>query len=190
MAAAGVAGTLICESAVILRTRLPASLERLRRGNVLDAAQGVPAHLTLLYPFVDPAALAPAVRRALAALARRHQPFDYSLAGMAAWPDTVYVAVDPTRPFIRLQRGLQAAFPDYPIYGRDATFRFVPHVTIAEGPAVADIGVRGDPAWRTLPRTRRAAAIEVIASGADGSWQTVWRLPLGGRDRAVDRMPS
>jgi 2'-5' RNA ligase len=143
----------------------------------------------MLYPFVDPAELSPATRRELAGVARRHRPFDYSLRGMAAWPDTIYVAVEPTSPFVRLQADLQAAFPAYPIYGRDATFRFVPHVTVVEGACVSDPALGADPAWRALPRARRATSIEVIATGPDGRWRTIWRIPLGGRAEAVGRMP-
>jgi 2'-5' RNA ligase len=190
VAAAGAAGALTRQSAVIVRTALPGGLEQLRRRSVNDAAAGVPAHLTLLYPFVDPDGLTLAIRRRLGGVARRHASFAYAMLGMAVWPDTIYVAVEPTAPFQRLQRDLQAAFPAYPIYGRDATFRFVPHVTVAEGSAVADPALTGDPGWRALPRAREATAIEVIANGADGRWRTVWRIRLGGPDRAVDRMPA
>jgi 2'-5' RNA ligase len=154
----------------------------------------VPAHLTLLYPFVEPPELAKAVRKAIEDVASHHAPFEYELSGMAVWPDTIYAAVAPTHPFIDLQHDLQAAFPAYPIYGRDATFRFVPHVTIAEGDAVADASVWSDPAWRTLPRPGRAAALEVIATGDDGRWRLVWRIPLAGTapaaHRTADRMRS
>jgi 2'-5' RNA ligase len=173
------------QSAVIVRASLPAGLERLRRASVADAGDGVPAHLTLLYPFVHPGELRLGLRRTLAGIARRHEPFDYEQVGMATWPDTIYVAVSPTEPFTRLQGALQAAFPDYPIYGREAGSRFVPHVTIAEDSAVHDEAVRSDRAWRALPRRDRATAIELIASDAGGTWRTVWRIPLGAAWRAT-----
>jgi 2'-5' RNA ligase len=176
-------------SAVIIRAHLPAGLERLRRVSVEDARHGVPAHLTLLYPFVRAAGLGPAVRRTLAGIARRHEPFDYVLDRQATWPDTIYVAVTPVARFTSLQGDLQAAFPEYPIYGRDAGFRFVPHVTIAEGRAVPDPAVRSDRAWRALPRRDRATAIECIATDPAGRWHVAWRIPLGAAARStVDRM--
>jgi 2'-5' RNA ligase len=166
-------------SAVIVRAALPPALERLRRRSVGDASVGVPAHLTLLYPFVAPARLGPAVRRSLAAIAAATDPFDYSLAGAATWPDTIYVAVEPAEPFAALQRRLGAAFPDFPIYGMESGFVFVPHVTVGEGAAVHDPAALADPGWRALPRPGRAAAIEVIARPTDAPWRTIWRLPLG-----------
>ncbi len=165
-------------SAVIVRARLPAPLERLRRASVSDAAAGVPAHLTMLYPFAAPARLGADVRAAVAAVAGRHGPFDYRLAGRAVWPDTVYVRVEAEAPFVQLQADLARAFPAFPIYGTDATFEFVPHVTIAEGKGIAG-ATEGHPAWASLPRAGRAEALEVIARGSDGRWRRIWRVPLG-----------
>jgi 2'-5' RNA ligase len=177
------------QSAVIVRASLPAGLERLRRASVDDARDGLPAHLTLLYPFVPPVELGPRTRQVLAEVARRHRPFDFEQVRQAQWSDTIYVAVSPVGPFTRLQRDLQTAFPDYPIYGRDATFRFVPHVTVAEGASVPDPLVGSDRAWRALPHRDKATAIELIASDEAGRWRLVWRIPLGAAAPATaDRM--
>jgi 2'-5' RNA ligase len=167
-------------SAVIIRTRLPAGLERLRRRSVTDAADGVPAHLTLLYPFVEPGGLDPDVRRAIASVAGRHAPFDFRLAGPGRWPDTIYVAVTPSAPFVALQADLAAVFPAYPIYGKPSDFAFVPHVTVAEGSTVDDPATIADRAWVALPRPARADALEVIADDGGGS-RLVWRVRLTGR---------
>jgi 2'-5' RNA ligase len=167
-------------SAVILRARLPAGLERLRRRSLADAADSVPAHLTMLYPFVEPDALDASVRRRIAAAAASHGPFDYRLLAAARWPDTVYVAVAPVEPLVALQADLAAAFPDYPIYGKPAGFAFVPHVTIAEGASIDDPATLTDPAWAQLPRHARASALEVIAGDGRG-WRLVWRVGLGRR---------
>jgi 2'-5' RNA ligase len=169
-------------AAVIIRIRLPAGLERLRRRSVLDAQDGVPAHLTLLYPFVEPGGLDASVRRAIASVVRRHAPIDFHLAGPARWPDTIYVAVRPANPFVALQADLAATFPGYPIYGKPADFAFVPHVTVAEGLSVDDPATLADPGWAALPRPARALALEVIADDGGGS-RLVWRVRLTGRAR-------
>ena len=166
-------------SAVIVRAPLPRGLERLRRRRVGNAAVGVPAHMTLLHPFIEREDLTTSVRRRLREVAADHRPFDYRQARQAEWPDAIYVAVDPVRPFVRLQRDLQAAFPDWPIYGAGSDFEFEPHITVADRVGKLEPGVREDPAWSALPRAARAKAIDVIATGSDGRWRLVWRIPLG-----------
>ena len=166
-------------SAVVVRAQLPAGLERLRRQRVFSATVGVPAHATLLHPFIEPEDLDRAVRRWLSQVAADHPPFDYRLAGMAEWPDATYVAIDPVEPFVALHRDLQAAFPDWPIYGADADFEFEPHITVADRAGKLEPGVGDSPAWHTLPRPARADALDVIATRPDGRWRLVWRIPLG-----------
>jgi 2'-5' RNA ligase len=165
-------------SAVIVRAHLPPGLERLRRRSVQNARDGLPAHLTLLYPFVDPSRLDRSVRAAVGAVAARNAPFDYQLVTAARWPDTIYVAVEPTKPFVALQADLGAAFPKHPIYGEPAGFAFVPHVTVAEGDASEDPRLLDGPVWSSLPRAARAVALEVIADRGRG-WRLIWRLRLG-----------
>lgn len=177
-------------SAVIVRAPLPAALERLRFASVRSAADGVPAHVTLLHPFVAPERVAPDVRRVLASVAAAQDAFEYRLAGPAYWPGTVYVRLEPDAPFVRLQAALASAFPAFPIYGSDRAFEFVPHVTVAEGAAAEDSWTQADPAWLDVPRPARATSIEVIVRGPRGRWRTVWRIGLGGgRDQPLARMP-
>ena len=174
-------------SAVIVRAQLQAGLEGLRRRCVEDATDGLPAHLTMLYPFVAPERLTRSVRSAIDDVSLRHEPFSYTLSGRAIWPDTAYVAVDPVAPFIALQADLAAAFPAFPIYGTEATFDFVPHVTIAEGRSIDDAATLESPAWASLPRAARASALEVIAKVGSAPWRTVWRIGLGGQPRSAAR---
>ena len=122
----------------------------------------------------------PSLRLAIAAVAARHPRFEYTLIGRATWPDTTYVAVEPVAAFVRLQADLASAFPGFPIYGTEASFEFVPHVTVglgvsADGPAMA-----ADPAWRALPTQAVARAVEVIVRAPGERWRTLWRVPLRG----------
>jgi hypothetical protein len=167
------------ESAIVVRVGLPAALERLRRRCVADATRGMPAHVTLSYPFIPPVELTREHRSVIAEIGRAHDAFDYRLRGPARWPDTVYASVDPVEPFLAIHRRLAAAFPDYPIYGRPAGFILVPHVTIAEGPFVDDPSVEADAAWTSLPVRRTAKALEVITSNDRVRWRLVWRVPFG-----------
>jgi 2'-5' RNA ligase len=162
-------------SAIIVRVHLPAPLERWRRRGVANAADGVPAHATMLFPFVAPERLDRAVRGIVAGAAARHPPFDYRLVGPERWPEVIYAGLDPVRPFVALHDDLRAAFPAFPMYGPDFDLEFVPHVTIDEGASVVPLE---DPAWRWLPHHAVAGALEVIARPPEGRWRTVWRIAL------------
>lgn len=167
-------------SAVIIPAHLPAGLEALRQRGVGDAAGGLPAHLTMLYPFLERDELDPAVERAIAAVARRHSPIPYRMTGPHRWPDAIYAGIDPGRPFVRLQADLAAAFPAWPIYGEPPGFAFVPHITVAEGAAADDPRMMADVAWTALPSDAIGSRIDVISTAGD-RWEVVWSLPLGRR---------
>ena len=140
-----------------------------------DAAAGVPAHVTLLYPFAPPGSIDD-LRGTIESIAANHQPFQYRLVGPAAWPDTIYVTVDPPEPFAAIHRDLATAFPDYPIYG-GAFESFVPHVTVAERlcPEVPESLRDGG----ALPVARVAGSIDLISEGADRRWSLSAIFPLG-----------
>ena len=171
------------ESAVIIRASLPAGLEVLRRASVAEARRGLPAHLTMLYPFVEPAALRPDVRAAIATVVSRHASIPYAMIGPRHWPNVTYAGVEPADPFIRLQADLAAAFPAFPIYREPPGFRFEPHITIAEGPGADRSRVVADRAWASLPAAGQATRLEVIADDGTG-WKLIWALALGRRGRA------
>jgi len=163
------------ESALILRVELPPEMEKLRLQSASDASEGLPAHITLLYPFAAPESLDSSVRQRLTEIAARHQRFAYRLAGPNRWPNTLYASVEPQTPMAALQAELARSFSEYPLYA--GKFDFLPHVTIAIG-AAADLAAAA-PAWQSLSvaATARAEAIEVIFR-TTGSWSTMWRIPL------------
>ena len=163
------------DTAVVVPVRLPAPLEGLRRRTTPEAATGLPAHLTMLYPFVTPDALNEDLRLTLVAILSPIDAFDYRLAERRHWPDTLYAAVAPEAPFRALQATLAAAFPEFPLY--QGAFEFDPHVTVVWGPRSGDADVATDPAWNLLPVSRQAAFVDLIVR-VDGRWQRRWRFPF------------
>ena len=162
------------ESAIAIKVRLPADLERFRVAHVPNAALGVPAHITLIYPFVPADLLDAAVRRRVARALASNPPFVFRLAGVRRWPNAHYLAVEPVEPFEAIVRSLVEAFPEYPPYAGE--FEYVPHVTIAEGDD------------RSLARMARDLSVPVgeqevtrillIAQGRDGTWRYRWTFGL------------
>jgi 2'-5' RNA ligase len=168
------------ETGLILPVLLPPMLEAVRRAAVADATGGLPAHVTLLYPFVPPDALHRSLRARVAAAVASHERFSYRLVGPARWPQVLYASIEPEAPFRALQADLAAAFPSLPIYG--GAFEFVPHVTIAEGEAAERPEIAADPAWSSLPAQATARSVELIVRSG-GNWQVVWRIALPATSR-------
>jgi hypothetical protein len=83
------------DSALVIPVRLPPRLERERRLHVSVAALGVPAHLTLLYPFIAPGDLTARDRRRIASILRQHSAFDFRLGRIRAWPTALFRTLWP-----------------------------------------------------------------------------------------------
>jgi 2'-5' RNA ligase len=96
-----------------------------------SAAAGVPAHVTVLYPFLSPSDLTAAGLRTLTRLFRDMAPFDAKLTRIRSFPGVLYLAPAPARPFQRLTQLVNTCFPQAPPYGgRFADI--VPHLTVAD----------------------------------------------------------
>lgn len=168
------------QSAVIVRIDLRASLERIRRTYVPVARLGVPAHVTILYPFVDPVELDAGVRRRLAHAAARTVGFDVSFNTVESFPDALYLAPTPVERFQVLSAEVLAAFPDLQPYGDPSLSAsdLIPHLTIASrerGWAVRHI------VGTMLPVRATVRWLTVIEEGPGGRWRTRWRVPLSKR---------
>lgn len=175
------------ESAVIVPLSLPTALERLRRAYVPVASLGVPAHVTLLYPFVEPQHINRGVVARLRGILARTQPFDLELTAtrtfpaVVPYPGTTYLAPVSPEPFIRLTEAVWAAFPEHPPF-EGLYDDIVPHVTVADDAArMAEVEAI---AATTLPIRRRVSEAWLIVEGDDGHWARRARLALGRSPRA------
>lgn len=164
-------------SGVVVRVRLPAPLERLRRHDDFAANAGAPAHITLLFPFMPEAGLRPPIRRALAEIAATVEPIDVRFAAVGGFPGSVYLVPDPAAPFVALTEAIAARFPEYQPY-EGAFDEVIPHLTLVES-ATAPLDTIAAAARRHLPFTRRVALMEVLVEGPDERWRGHWRIPLG-----------
>ena len=155
-------------SAIVVRLPVPRALERLRA-----------RHVTILFPFLPVGHLGPDVRRRLAKVAAAHEPFEVRFARVERFPGIVYLAPEPSAPFVRLTHDVAARYPDYPPYG-GVFDEVIPHLTVAESDdAPFDEIVAA--AAGVLPFVHWASALEVLVEGGEGRWHSRWRLPLGVR---------
>ena len=148
------------------------------------AGRGVPAHVTLLYPFRPAAALYDAVIAAVQAVCREHEPFEFTLARVERFDDqVVFLAPEPAQPFRALTGALTARFPDCPPYGGQIVDP-LPHLTVAD---VAHALVHAEvweefraAAEERLPIVTRADHVALYVQDRDGRWHERAQIPLGG----------
>ena len=135
----------------------------------------VPAHVTVLYPFLHPRRVTPRVHEALARAAATVPAFDYRLDRVGRFPGVVYLAPDETEPFARLLAAVRATWPGLLPYGGSFS-AFVPHVTVSEG--IEPVGLAAE-LEAALPVAARAGELVLIEQDRRGCWITTGRFPLG-----------
>ncbi|MFB7107541.1 2'-5' RNA ligase family protein [Streptomyces sp. NPDC056291] len=134
-----------------------------------SARAGVPAHVTVLFPFLDESRTDAHVWSALADVLGRHHAFDVRFEGCGRFPGVLYLAPEPDIPLRRLTEVIADRWPEAPPYGGKFT-EVVPHLTIADG---QDDGVldeiEADLLGR-LPITSRVSSVDLMVH--DGAkWQ-------------------
>jgi hypothetical protein len=155
----------------------PAVDRWLERTAAAKPSTGVPAHVTILFPFV-PAAELDERELDLEALFARFTPFDVAFRETRRFPGVLYLAPDPPEPFVSLTEAVVASYPDYPPYGGvfDA---IVPHLTAAEGDAHALARVEGElREWLPIAaRVRDVVLLEEVEPDM-ARWRERTRFPL------------
>jgi len=150
----------------------------------LDSAApaGVPAHVTVIYPFVPPGELGPALIECVAEAVRSVPAFSCYFTGPAWFNEhVVWLRPEPDTPFRALTHAVWQAFPDYPPYGGEHD-EPIPHLTIGEvGTGTLEQLRAAETAIRPqLPiEFRIDEAVVMVGSDAPNSWTVVARLPLG-----------
>ena len=141
---------------------------------------GIPAHVTLLFPFADPRDLDGELPR-LERLFSGYGPFRFTLTELRRFPNVLYLAPTPATPFIALIAAVLVAYPDHPPYGGAVPrHSIVPHVTVASGDAAVLAEAEAE-VLTCLPIASHARDVVVLEEVEPdwGQWRTRARLPLG-----------
>jgi muconolactone delta-isomerase len=158
----------------------------LRERHDPSAAAGVPAHVTVLVPFVPLAVFDAAASDRLAAVLAGTPTFDFTLARVGRFECVAWLAPEPAAPFVALTLAVLRAFPDRLPYG-GAFDTIVPHLTAADAdPEVAE-AVAAELAQRLQrqgPVRARCTAVDLLENrGPDpqaARWHRVHRFVLPG----------
>jgi 2'-5' RNA ligase len=141
------------------------------------APLGVPAHITLLYPFVPPAALDADMERSLGEVVAGFAAFDFELRDVRRFASgVVYLAPDPERPFTALTEAFTARWPEYQPYGGDFD-TVIPHLTVAKlnGAPVAPLEAKLRPG---LPVATQATEVWLMEGSTEAGWARRAIFPL------------
>ena len=133
-----------------------------------SAALGVPAHITILFPFAPPESVD---EDAVAGLVASHPAFTFELASVEHFGDDVtYLAPVPAAPFGALTRAVAACWPDYPPY-EGVHDEVIPHLTVGEARLELE---------PPLPISCRASEVLLIEEEEPGGhWRVRRSFPLG-----------
>jgi 2'-5' RNA ligase len=107
----------------------------LRQAHTQDGAEGMPAHVTLIYPFTDDSQLDAGRISDVRALLEERPAFQFQLAEVRRFDNLpkesyVWLAPTPSQPFVEMVKALASVFPEHqPFDGAFTTI--VPHLTIA-----------------------------------------------------------
>jgi 2'-5' RNA ligase len=147
---------------------------RLRYDN---AGLGIPAHITLLFPFVPAEELDEALLGELRELFGVQPAITFTLTRLAEFPDqTLWLAPEPSEPFRKLTELIFERYPDYPPY-EGIHEAVIPHLTVTAG----DASLRDElDAELTphLPVDAEARDVVLLEEQADGHWRARERFLL------------
>ena len=138
-------------------------------------AQGMPYHVTVLYPFVAADAIDDEVESALAVIATGCAGFEFELTAVRRFPEVLFIAPEPAEPFVALTHAVHERWPEHPPY-RGEFEDVVPHLTIASGPEPA--GLAGAVEAK-LPIPAAAVELWLLTEEPDRSWAVRNRFALG-----------
>ncbi len=126
----------VFETALIVRIpEAEAHVASLRNRFDASVHLGVPAHITVLAPFMAPERITPRVLVQIQAALSQVPSFAFSLSQVRRFPASVYLAPEPAKPFVALTQALVCTFPEFPPF-RGQHESVVPHLTVANGNAI------------------------------------------------------
>lgn len=144
-----------------------------------SASLGIPAHFTVLFPFMPPGAIGPPVLGRLERLFAPVRGFRFQLVRTAWFGDEVlWLAPRDPAPFRVLTDQVYEAFPAFPPFGGQYS-DVVPHLTVGQGHPVTDMRAAEESVQEHLPIEARAAAVTLMTEqSAGGQWARAARFTL------------
>jgi hypothetical protein len=142
-----------------------------------NAARGVPAHVTVLFPFRSP--VDPPTAAQVARLCRGMAPFEARFESVGRFSgEIVWLAPEPAETFGALLAVTADRFPDCPPY--EGTIPHpIPHLTVGEFMSVADADDLSVALAPALPITTFVSELALLLEDGAGRWSIGHRWALG-----------
>jgi 2'-5' RNA ligase len=167
------------ETAVVVRVpEAEPVISAHRQEHTPDGAEGMPAHVTVLYPFADSALLVAGMVREVRETLAELPSFRFAINRLARFtepPSVLYGAPEPAAPFVRLTERLRDRFGFLPYGGQHTTV--IPHLTIAIGLADVELDRIQADVERWLPIESSVDACEVWEH-TDRGWRVMSAVAL------------
>jgi 2'-5' RNA ligase len=137
------------------------------------SAVGLPAHVTILYPFKAPGELTTKITRTLRKLILKVGSFTVSFIELQRFPDMLYLAPEPAEPFRQLTEIITGHFLETPPYG-GAFAEIIPHLTVAQASdphKLDDIVAEFRQVARDMLPIRARVNTVTLMDTSSGSWR-------------------
>ena len=149
------------------------------------AKLGVPAHITVLYPFMSPELITSAILDQARGAFSEITSFAFRLANVRRFPGALYLEPDPEGPFIRLTEALVERFPRYLPYG-GLHKSIAPHLTIAQAGEEEHNAAERQVIASLPPSGIQALCREVVLiENSSGRWRQMQAFTLPAANRLV-----
>src|SRR5262245_43430115 len=144
-----------------------------------SAKRGVPAHITLLYPFVPTEKIDDELLRQLRELFAEQPSFSFRLTRVARFPAVAWLEPEPAEPFGALTEQIVARYPEHPPY-EGVHDEVIHHLTVAEGGVELQDEVEAA-LTPHLPLEAQIDSVDLLVEDANERWHAAERFPLEAR---------
>jgi 2'-5' RNA ligase len=157
-----------------------AAVKRWRENLDPGCILGVPAHITVLFPFASPNDIDDETIATLENYFSQFEPFEFRFEALGWFDDkVVYLAPTLDNVFRRITRGVVDLFPMYLPY-EGIHGESTPHLTIGDGAPLALLQEAAMNVAPHLPLSASADRVWLLAGGTDpGSWTLRHEFSIG-----------
>lgn len=144
-------------------------------------AEGIPAHVTVLYPWLPPTEIGAEDLEALGTIAAAQPAMELVFERIGQFHRGLWLAPDPAAPVLRLIEAVTDRWPDYLPYGGaylDDPDDVGPHLTVALGQDTEELRALAEEVTTRLPLTARVAGLDLVVGDENGNWSLRESFPF------------